>query len=292
MTITMCNRNVILVLALVACLYFPSGVFGQTEPVSGGQAQSKPLRFGILPYLSPTKLLQVWDPFIKHLEKSLGKKVIVVSAPSYDIYIKRAAEGRYDLYHTAPHFAALAEKQHNYKRVAKLSRQHSADIVVMKNSPYKTLSDLKGKRLATPSRLAILTMLGEQTLQEQHIIPGVDIFMKYTPSHNTSLLSVIEGTADAAVTSAAVFERMKPENKRKLRLLAKTIKCPHMMFMANPHLPINEYEALKKSVHEFKADGAGKQFFDKTRYGDMVMITNDDMLGLQPIVEELSKRIE
>lgn len=292
MTTTTCNRNAILVLTLAACLYFPSGVFGQTEPVSGQQAQSKPLRFGILPYLSPAKLLQVWDPFIKHLEKSLGRKVIVISAPSYDVYIKRAAEGRYDLYHTAPHFAALAEKQHNYKRVAKLSRQHSADIVVMKNSPYKTLSDLTGKRLATPSRLAILTMLGEQTLQEQHIIPGVDIIMKYTPSHNTSLLSVIEGTADAAITATAMFERMKPENKRKLRLLFKTNKCPHMMFMANPQMSFNEYEALKKSVLEFKADGAGKPFFDKTKYGDMVMITNDDMQRLQPLVDALSKRIE
>ena len=64
------------------------------------------------------------------------------------------------------------------------------------------------------------------------------------------------------------------------------------MFMANPQMSINEYEALKKSVLKFKADGAGKIFFDKTRYGDMVMITNDDMQRLQPIVDALNKRIE
>lgn len=251
----------------------------------------RPLRFGLLPYLSPDSLIKTWSPLVEYLEQRLKRPIVVVTAPDFSTYIQRAARGDYDLYHTAPHFAALAEKQHKYRRLAKLARELDGEIVVSADSAYEKIEDLKNKIFATPDRLAIITMLGEKSVIDHGLILNKTITMKYTPSHNSALLSVAEGEADVAIAVGGLYERMPVKVKNKLRLLIRTSKVPHMMFMANPDMPENEYQLLKRVLLEFTADGAGKKFFSETGYVDIKPITDADMKRLTPILPLLEKRI-
>jgi len=257
-----------------------------------GSENKKSLTMGLLPYLSPSELVKVWDPLVKYLELNTGRKIKISSAPDFNTYIKRAAKGKYDIYLTAPHFALLAEKNHQYRRLARLKRELDGAIVVAHNSKIKRFADLHGKIFATPDKLAIITMLGEAELEAHKVLPHKDIKIKYTPSHNNALLSVIEGTADAAVTSTAVYDRLPTSKKSKLKLLTKTRQVPHMMFMAGPSVSADTYGNLATAFQKFTANKDGKAFFAQSGYGDMTGISSEDMQRLELILPILANRVD
>jgi len=255
-------------------------------------AEGDNIKIGLLPYLSPDFLMTRYAPLIKHVGKELGKKPLPSTAPNFPTYVKRAAKYEYELYVTAPHFAALAEKELGYKRVARLTRELDGAMVVHADSDFQKIEQLKGKRLATPDHLAIITILGEQSLKDHGIDPSKDIIIKSAPSHNTALLEVIEKRADAAVVSAAVFESMDPTLKQKLRLIFSTDRVPHMMFLASPKMPEKEYQQLKTSVLNYTATGAGKDFFEESGYIDMEPISESDMAKMKAMLPLLTPRLK
>ena len=74
--------------------------------MSDAESKQRPLQFGLLPYVSTRKLFAVYTPMKRYLEKTLKRSVRMSTAPDFATYIERARRGEYDLYHTAPHFAA------------------------------------------------------------------------------------------------------------------------------------------------------------------------------------------
>jgi phosphonate transport system substrate-binding protein len=254
-------------------------------------ATLRPLQFGLLPYLSTRKLFTYYAPLQHYLEKQLGRPVRMSTAPDFFTYIQRAREGQYDLYHTAPHFAAQAEAEFGYRRVSRLMRELDGSIVVARSSNIHSADDLRGRTMITPDTLAIITFLGEQWLRDNGLRPGVDIEVKHAPSHNSAIRAVARGDVEAAVTSTSAFENMPQKISSRLRILASTKKVPHMMFMAGPHLSDQEYQQLRKAVLAFTAKGAGKNYFSITGHGDMGPIRDQDMQRLLPFLKELNVKL-
>lgn len=262
----------------------------RAETAKNGDAAQRPLQVGLLPYVSTRKLFTYYLPIKDYLERTLKRTVVVSTAPDFKTYLARARAGEYDLYHTAPHFAALAERDWGYRRVARFSRELDGSFVVAKNGKVHRIEDLRGGVVRVPDPLAIVSMLGEHSLREHGLVPNVDVTVRYSPSHNNAVLAVMRGEADAAVTSAAVFEKMSPEVHEKLRVLGSTQKVPHMMFMAGPHLSDAEYRDLRRAMLAFTAAGEGKHFFQDTGYGDMIDIDDAAMDALAPFIDELAIR--
>jgi phosphonate transport system substrate-binding protein len=252
--------------------------------------EQRPLQFGLLPYVSTRKLFTYYTPLKDYLQRTLGRKIIMSTAPDFKTYIERARRGDYDLYHTAPHFAALAEQAFGYRRVSRFLRELDGSILVARDGPIRKPQDLRGRTMRTPDALAIITFLGEQWLQESGLRPHVDVEVRYSPSHNNAILAVARGEAEAAVTSAAVFEKMPKQVRDKLRILTSTHKVPHMMFMAGPHLSSQELTRLRQAMLAFTAQGPGKVFFAQTGYGDMGEIADAEMKRLAPFVDDLMAR--
>jgi len=269
------------------------GVPGYSEPVihKPSSVRKAPIRLGLLPYLSLKALMRTYHPLVNFLEDRLKRHVIVVTARNFETYIRRTAEYRYDICLTAPHFAALAEQRFHYRRLARYARELDGVIVVRKDSPYRRIEDLRGRVFATPDRLAIITILGESVLKAHHLVPHRDITVRYTPSHNNALISVAEGTADAAISEAATYDKIGIRTKEKLRILSRTRKIPHVMFMAGPGLSNQDYRLLKKALLDYSAEGAGRSFFRETGYGDMIPISDQDMERLAPLLPLLEERI-
>lgn len=262
------------------------------EAADGDREAKRPLQFGLLPYVSTRKLFAYYAPLQAYLEKTLGRSVRMSTAPDFATYIERARRGEYDLYHTAPHLAAQAEAEFGYRRVSRLLRELDGSIVVARDGPIHRAADLEGRTLQTPDALAIITFLGEQWLLDNHLRPGMDVEVRHSPSHNTAILAVARGEAEAAVTSAAVFENMPYRINHRLRVLTSTKKVPHMMFMAGPNLSEEEYQALRKAMLAFTANGAGATFFTSTGYGDMGRITDREMQRLKPFISELNVKLQ
>ena len=205
--------------------------------------------------------------------------------------MKRASEYEYDLYFAAPHMAAFAEADSGYKRVSMFTRDLSGYLIVRKEGPIKTVSDLKGRTVSAPENLAIITMMGEFLLEQNNLLPGKDVKIDYTSTHNNAILALSTGKADAAIVSTAIFDIAKPEIRNKLTILKTTGNVSHLMFMASPKLSEQEYVQLREAMLHFKADGPGKEFFKRAPYGDMTEIHDEDMQNMQPYIKMLKQRL-
>lgn len=253
-------------------------------PVAEAQPE---LRVGILPYLSTERLLARYAPLRAYLVRVLQRPVRLLTAPSFATYIERARRYEYDLYLTAPHFAALAESESHYQRVSRLERELDASIVVRQDDPVQTLADLQGKRVAMPDPLAIVTLMGEEALRNAGLEVGKTVQIFHAPSHNAAVLAVANGQADAAVVSNAVYESMPADVRARVRVIERTAKVPHMMLMESPKSSAADYEAIKHAILNFGASAEGKAFFQETGYIGMLPISDSDMNRAKPYADAI-----
>lgn len=261
------------------------------EGVAESAATLRPLQFGVFPYVSTRKLFTSFIPLKKYLEKTLGRPVRMSTAPDFTTYIERARQRTYDLYFAAPHFAAQAEAEFGYRRVSRLMRELDGSIIVARAGSIQSVADLRGSTVLTPDKLAIITFLGEQWLLDNGLLSGIDVAINHSASHNTAILAVVRGDADAAIIATQVFESMPAEISSQLRILANTKKVPNAMFMASPNLSDDEFQQLRKAVLAYTAKGAGKAFFNVMGYGDMGLIRDQDMLRVEPFVKKLHAKM-
>ncbi len=255
-------------------------------------AEPPPLQMGVLPYLSSERLFEYFLPMKEYLEGRMKRRIVLVTAPDFKTYVRRAARGDYDIYQTAPHFALLAEVEHGYRRASRLTRDLDGDVIVRRADPARRVEDLRGRTVITPDALAITSMLGERLLKEHGLLPGRDYRLLRASSHNNAILTVHRGGADAALSSAAVFEQLAPEVRRELRVLVKTRQVPHMMVMTHPRLAAADHQRLKQALLAFTRNGPGEKFFQTTGYGDMGPITDADMARLRPYLQDLKDRLQ
>lgn len=274
------------------CLYISVNSHAQTT--SENNEKKVPLRLGLLPHLSTQLLLQKYNPLINHLQVELQRPVLFNTAPTFRTFIERVKKGDFDIYLTAPSMAAYHEKHNNHWRLAKFSEKTQGVIIVADKSNYKEIDDLKGKTIATPDILAVVTALGEVSLKENGISPDKDVKMIYTPSHNNALYFVAEGKTDAAILDYSIFKITYSHalQKQRLRVLEKTRKIPHMMFMSPVHINKQEKEQFKSVLLKFTADGKGKEFFANIPFKNIESITDNDMKSLKDFLEILEQRLE
>ncbi|NOY66778.1 MAG: phosphate/phosphite/phosphonate ABC transporter substrate-binding protein [Gammaproteobacteria bacterium] len=270
---------------LMLALIFP-GAWASDKP------DQRPLRLGLLPYLSTEKLVKTYAPLANYLERQLKRKVIITTAPGFKEYLKRANQGRYDVFFTAPHFAAYAETRYNHSRLARLARSLDGTIVVPADSTIKKISDLRGRVLSTPDRLAVITIQAEQLLAQNGLVPGRDVTIRYASSHNNAMKTVLDGLSDAAISLSALYDKMSPKLKSRLRVLAKTPPIPHAMFMASGKIDKQTCEAIRQSLLAFGESPQGKLFFKNTGFVNFIKISDENMNTVMRFVPALEGRLK
>lgn len=247
-------------------------------------------RIGLLPHLSPDILMETYQPLLDYLEDTLERPVVAVTAPDFKSYVERSGQGRYDLFLTAPHLAALAKEQHRSRQLARFSKPLYGVIVVALDAPYNDIADLRGKRMTTPDPMAVITMLSEVALRQHGITPHTDIELTHANTHNSAILTVINGQADAAVAGVSAYGRMPEDIRLGLRIIGVTESIPHMIFMANPNLPDEEYRKAKNALLQFTANGAGTDFFagHGRIFADIAPVSDQDMITVAKLLPLLT----
>ncbi|RMG56559.1 MAG: phosphate/phosphite/phosphonate ABC transporter substrate-binding protein [Gammaproteobacteria bacterium] len=251
------------------------------------QAQQRTLVLGILPYLNAHKLYRIYLPVKRYLEQQLQMPVSLATAPNYRVFLQHTERGDYDIVVTAPHFAALAETVAGYRRIARARPMLRGQLVVRADSEIHAVEDLRGRVVALPDRLAIVSMLGEELLRAHGLEPGRDVRLRHTRAVRQPLLLLSRDQSDAAVTVAGTLEEMPRHLQARLRELARTRAVPHLMFMASGRLDSRLIGRIRAVMLEFDQTPLGQHFFRESRLGGLLPITDADMRILEPHVERL-----
>lgn len=273
------------ILRLPLCLILACGWFGLPAATA---ADGKPLEIGVFPYLSVRAVLTTFQPIRHYLERELGRPVVLYTAPDFRSFIERTQQGEYDVLITAPHCARLAQLQTGYVPLAGFTKELHPIIVVAASSSYKSLADLRGKTVAIPDRLAIVSMMGLRLMREQGIETDRDFRLVSATSHNSAILEVTRANADAAITEAAALQQMPDELRNGVRVIATAGKAPHVMLMAHPRLGHGTIQKLRSLLEQFATESPeGREFLAATGYESLKPVREAVLKSLDPYAQEI-----
>ena len=250
------------------------------------------LDMGIFPYLSTRILLDLYQPVRIYLTKELGEPVNLFTAPNFKTYTDQTQQGVYDIVVTAPHFARLAQREAGYIPLVMYTRELLGIVVVARNSPIRSLQDLKGKRVATPNRLALVTIMGQQLLRDNGLIPGLGVRMRDVASHNNAVLAVLRGEADAAITEHAALEQMPAELRNSVRIVAQTPPVPHVMYLVHGRLGQARIARIKAALLRFPGTEDGRAFLKEGGFAGMRPVEEADLKNMDRYLPELKRLLD
>lgn len=238
-------------------------------------ARSQPavLRFGSYASERPSEELRKLEPFQKYLEASLKAQGMPVRIEmrifaTYEEGIAAIAEGEVDLSRLGPVSYVLC-KQKNPALILLAGEAHDNDkafpavIVVAKDSPIKTVADLRGRRFAfgDPSSTS-----GRYLPQAEMVKAGVlakDLAsFEYLGRHDKVVFAVASGRFDAGGTNDNTYQ--KYAEAKNLRVLVR-YPSPTHAWVARTKLDPVLVKALRKSLLDM-TDPNLKELIDRNGF--------------------------
>lgn len=246
------------------------------------------IELGVFPYLSARALLDVYEPVRAYLQAELRRPVNLYTAASFKDYADRTQGGEYDLLVTPPHLARLAQRESGYIPLTVYTRELRGVVVVPLKSPYHVLSELKGKRIATPSKLAVVTIMGTQFLRD-NVIGIEENRFHDVGSHSNAVLAVQNNEAEAAITENAALQQMPEALRNSVRIIAQTQRLPHVMYMAHPRLGRESADQISMTLLQFANTSQGRAFLKTSGFEGMRTVEEADLRIVDPFIKELKR---
>lgn len=249
--------------------------------------KTKPLVFGVYPYLSPTQVVNQFSPLTQTLSEQLGQPVELRSAPNFPSFIERTRAGEYDFIFTAPHMGRLAEQRDGYLPVAQTGYPIVIVALTRQDSPVRTLADLKDRKLAVGAQLSMTYQIMVQALGKEGLQLGMDVRFIDTASFSNVAEAILRGEADAGATGTLLWDGMPAGQKAQLREVFRSDAVPGFLILAHRRITPDMRQALLRTLTGFHKSDAGKQYFERTQQIDFRPVDAATMKRIDPFVAVL-----
>jgi len=228
-------------------------------------SNSKDLSFGVFPYIPPKELAKLLAPMPKAFSRALNDKVVHFrSATSYDQFNQNITQGAYDIIFTQP-FDYKSAIEYGYTPIAQSSETISAHIYVNKKSNIQTLTELKGKTIASPPRHAAVSRLFNKKIRQAGFWPGQDLIIEYKQSHLSCLKQLKYQKASACISAPGGLLAVSPGLSKNIRLLDKSQEIPGLIFMVKNQMDKKSQTILKNTIINWHKTPSGKELLNNTK---------------------------
>lgn len=246
-------------------------------------AAEQVITFGVLPAESPVALFKRLAPLREYLSKQLNQEVKLETARDFPEFARRTASRQYDIVLTAPHMAIPPVDAGTYILAATYVNPLKAVIVVAQTSPVKTLDDLVGKRIATPPKQAIITMVGKQYLKTKGVLEHIATRLSAYRSHNAAYSAVIAGEVDAALIADIIYLKAKKQNV-PLREIAASEEFPGIGLLLAADLDKDLQDRITNSLIDLKDTKQGQALLKKISQPGYTSVDISKFHVLRPFV--------
>jgi phosphonate transport system substrate-binding protein len=254
--------------------YDPTPVTAKAEPAKG-----KELVFGVFPFLAARQLAQNFAPTLPALGKAAGASVNLRTAASFDAFRNAMASASYDLIFIQP-FDYVAAIDHGYLPLAGMKDRAHGSFFVLEKSPYKLITDFRGKVVAMPPAESAQGRLGRHALLQAGFTPGRDVTIEYHKTHDSCLQRVQSGVAAACVTAELTLSMLPMELTQGLRAVGQTDNVPGVLFMAHNRLPMAMRERMQAEIVAWKDSEVGRRILQSIHFGEFAPVKPTDYLRM------------
>jgi phosphonate transport system substrate-binding protein len=217
-------------------------------------AAGAPLRVGLVPFMSPTVLLNAFRAVREHLERSLDRPVEMLTAKDFRSLVEATARNEYDMVLLPAHVARLAMVDWRYEPVAGTVDALQVQVLVKGNGPVKSAADLKGQSAGMLDALSLTASVGIKWLQDQGL--AGDVKVQPLPSINSAMFALERDEVAMVVAGGTQLAMLPASTPRNERVLATIRDIPGPIYVARPGLPADELARLRAAMTTFRPDAA------------------------------------
>ena len=254
------------------------------------EAPAGAYKFGILPYLSTTRLETIYAPVSAELSRALGHEVHFRTASRFNRFLNNLRQQRYDIALIQPFWYPPAVDQFGYQPLVRMQEPFISLIMVPDDSPLRSVSDLKGKIIATPPAFVPVVYMARHALKEAGLIPGKDVQLKAFKSVDSCFQQVLIGTADACITPPFAVAVIEEKMNMQLRALLKTTSIPNLSIVVHERIPADERKRLKNIFLSWKQDNAGKELLDRMKTQGFVPAIDKEYDIVRTFLREIKEK--
>ena len=198
--------------------------------------------------LDASEILRKYTGLKAVMEQALGREVRIVSARNFELLERGLKEHQFDFAMARPSdYMARAIRDDAYSLVVTANPDGMCTIIVPKDSPIKTLADLRGKRLGLPEAVAYMSRFCAADLRDNGIDIKKDTKLQYLREQEVVGYAVETGILDAG--GVASFSGVARDwEKKGGRILHRSVKQPYFPLIANSSLPRADLEKVRKAL--------------------------------------------
>ncbi len=268
------------------CRYLLTGILSVTAFALCAD-DTRPILFGVFPYLPPARLEQLYAPVAADLSQAIGHPVQLRTRPTFSAFREGLRNEVFDLIFIQPFAYAGTAAPHGYRSISRPTRALSALFVTLQDNDLADLGDLDGRVLAAPPEQAAVSLLGRRTLLDHHLVPGKQVRIDHQRSHAACLRQLMIHKAAACVTAAAPLYIFEEKSGVHFRLLAQSTSVPGSPYAAHRRVPEPIRKALQKRIGLWSADAAGRQLLDSIKMPGFVDSSDRDYDPVRKIMTQI-----
>ena len=216
---------------------------------------------GVAPHTSARVILEMYQPLRLHLEKVLGMPVEIATAPDFDTFARRGIAKEFDLAVTTGHQARLLQADAGYIPLLTYKADFKAVALVAAKGEIRKPSDLNKKDVLGLSPASLVTLWGQHWLIDNKVNANP---MKYVSASDSVAQLVAVGDAAAGFTSLANYQKLPPELRSQVRILAESKSMAGRVYVLN-----KRHSAIQKKIDAalwgFAETAEAKKYFETNK---------------------------
>ncbi|MBM3358060.1 MAG: phosphate/phosphite/phosphonate ABC transporter substrate-binding protein [Betaproteobacteria bacterium] len=194
------------------------------------------LIFAYTPVEDPEVYRRAWDPFLRHMEKLTGKKVVFFPVGSNAAQIEAMRAARLHVAGFATGSTPLAVNCAGFVPLATMATAkgefgYEMEIITQADSPIRRIEDIRGRTLAftDPNSTSGFKAPSALLRAEFNMVAGKDFRTAFSGKHDNSIIGVVNKDYEAAAIANSVMQRMierKVVDPARLRTVYKSQTFP------------------------------------------------------------------
>jgi phosphonate transport system substrate-binding protein len=235
------------------------------------------LVFSYTPVEDPAVYENAFADFIAHLAKVTDKRIRWFPAESYAAQLEAMRSGRLHIAGVATGPTAFAVNLAGFVPQVAMQRAdgsvgYTLALIVHKDSPIRSVADLKGRRVAHVAPSSNSGDIAPRALfKAMGVEPGKDYTVVFSGKHDNSIMGVVNKDYDAAPVANTVMQRMQDRNMfapGTLRVVYESSPFPRAAFGVAHNLAPELQAKIKQAflTFDFRKSKLGTEFKDVERF--------------------------
>jgi phosphonate transport system substrate-binding protein len=220
------------------------------------QSPGQPFSFGVIIWRSPTLTAQFWNPILRHVSKKSGVPLhlrVTSTGPEHSLMVRR---GELQFLYSNHNFIKENEGS-GYRVFARPQGDaQNGEIVVLKDAPIQSLSDLEGKDVAFPHTAAFL---GYHLPMDALLRKGIHVNPHFAGNQEGAMGQLKAGRTVAAGVNAEVMRAFAQRENVAYRVLWSSDKFLNLALSSHPSVPAETVRAVRDAFLRMSDEPEGAQ---------------------------------